>query len=58
MAELRKLGFIATIEENDSLHLAPESSSSEDETPAGEKVKKKKKSKINSFNQSFSFTDQ
>ncbi|XP_071176115.1 probable ATP-dependent RNA helicase DDX27 [Mytilus edulis] len=58
MAELRKLGFIATIEENDSLHLAPESSSSEDEAPAGEKVKKKKKSKINSFNQSFSFTDQ
>ncbi|XP_063439028.1 probable ATP-dependent RNA helicase DDX27 isoform X2 [Mytilus trossulus] len=58
MAELRKLGFVATIEENDSLHLAPESSSSEDEAPAGEKVKKKKKSKINSFNQSFSFTDQ
>ncbi|XP_052060611.1 probable ATP-dependent RNA helicase DDX27 [Mytilus californianus] len=58
MAELRKLGFIATIEENDSLNLAPESSSSEDEAPAGEKVKKKKKSQINSFNQSFSFTDQ
>ncbi|CAC5387537.1 DDX27 [Mytilus coruscus] len=58
MAELRKLGFIATIEENDSLNLAPESSSSEDEAPAGEKVRKKKKSQTNSFNQSFSFTDQ
>ena len=31
MAALRKLGFVGTIEENDSVNIAPESSSSEDE---------------------------
>ncbi|XP_048779309.2 probable ATP-dependent RNA helicase DDX27 [Ostrea edulis] len=61
MADLRKLGFVGTIGEDDEIEVEPESSdSNEDElqTPQRQKKKKKAKKNDNEFNTKFSFTDQ
>ncbi|XP_062582142.1 probable ATP-dependent RNA helicase DDX27 [Saccostrea cucullata] len=61
MADLRKLGFIGTIGDDEEISVEPESSESEnDEIQTAKKQKKKKKAKTNDseFNTKFSFTDQ
>ncbi|XP_067650795.1 probable ATP-dependent RNA helicase DDX27 [Haliotis asinina] len=58
MADFHTLGFIGTIEEDEEVDVAQESSASEDE---GTSVKQQQKKKIlgnNEFNSFFSFTDQ
>ncbi|XP_078339049.1 putative ATP-dependent RNA helicase DDX27 isoform X2 [Crassostrea virginica] len=60
MADLRKLGFIGTIGEEDEIDVEPESSDSDNEdTQISKKQKKKKPKKTdNEFNAKFSFSDQ
>ncbi|XP_061197731.1 probable ATP-dependent RNA helicase DDX27 [Saccostrea echinata] len=61
MADLRKLGFIGTIGDDEEIAVEPESSESEnDEIQTVKKQKKKKKAKTNDneFNSKFTFTDQ
>ncbi|XP_052718282.1 probable ATP-dependent RNA helicase DDX27 [Crassostrea angulata] len=60
MADLRKLGFIGTIGDEDEIKVEPESSDSDNEESQTAKKQKKKKPKKtdNEFNAKFSFTDQ
>ncbi|XP_071085295.1 probable ATP-dependent RNA helicase DDX27 [Haliotis cracherodii] len=58
MADLHALGLIGTIEEDEDIDVAQESSASEDEGTSVKQQKKKKKVGNSDFNSIFSFTDQ